>query len=171
MRHWTLSAAIGAAIVISSAGSPSPARGVASGIYEIDRERSDDVFQAIERAIAGLPNDKRPLARMRLRKSLASGGMRISIAGSRFAIAFPERAPIVVTIGGEPVKWTLVDVLVFYVSAKADGEAISLTFRGDDIKRVATYRGVGRDLVVDSTVTSLLVSTPIVYKQVFHRTN
>jgi hypothetical protein len=171
MRHRTLSAAIGAAILILSAGSASPAQGVVSGIYVMDRERSDNAFQAIESAIAALPNAQRPLARMRLRKSLASGEMRISIAGSRFAIAFPGRAPIAVMIGGEPVKWTLVDVLVFYVSAKADGDAISLTFRGDDIKMVATHRGVGQDLVVDKTVTSSLVPTPIVYKEIYNRAN
>jgi hypothetical protein len=171
MRHWTLSAAIGAAIVISSAGSPSPAQGVVSGIYEIDRERSEDAFQAIERAIAGLPNDKRPLARMRLRKSIAVSRMRFSIAGSRVGIAYDDKAPFAVEMGGEPIKWKLIEELVFDVSAKANGEAISLTFRGDDSERVMTYRSVGQDLVVDTTMTSPMLSTPIVYKQIFNRTN
>jgi hypothetical protein len=171
MRPWTLSAVIGAAILISSTGSASRAQGVVSGIYELDRERSDDAFQAIESAIAGLSNAKRPLARMRLRKSIAVHRMRISIAGSRVGIAYDAKAPFAVEIGGDPVKWKLIEVLVFDVSAKADGEAISLTFRGEDIERVATYRGVGQDLVVDATVTSSMLSEPIVYKQTFNRTN
>jgi hypothetical protein len=171
MRPWTLSAVIGAAILISSTGSASRAQGVVSGIYELDRERSDDAFQAIESAIAGLSNAKRPLARMRLRKSIAVHRMRISIAGSRVGIAYDAKAPFAVEIGGDPVKWKLIEVLVFDVSAKADGEAISLTFRGEDIERVATYRSVGQDLVVDTTVTSPMLSEPIVYKQTFNRTN
>ena len=171
MRHWTLSAAIGAAILISTAGSASQAQGVVSGNYVQDRERSDDAFQAIESAIAGVSNAKRPLARMTLRKSIAVNRMRISIAGSRVGIAYDDKAPIVVRIGGEPVKWKLIEVLVFDVSAKANGEAISLTFRGEDSERVTTYRVVGRDLVADTTMTSPLLSTPIVYKQIFNRTN
>jgi hypothetical protein len=171
MRHWTLSAAIGAAIVISSSGSASPAQGVVSGIYELDEERSDDAFQAIESAIAGLSNAKRPLARMRLRKSIAVHRMRISIAGSRVGISYDAKAPFSVEMGGDPVKWKLIEVLVFDVSAKANGEAISLTFRGDDSERVMTYRSVGQDLVVDTTMSSPLLSTPIVYKQIFNRTN
>ena len=94
MRHWTLSAAIGAAILISSSGSASPAQGVVSGSYVQDRERSDDAFQAIESAIAGLSNAERPLARMRLRKSIAVDRIRISIAGSRIGIACPPSAPM-----------------------------------------------------------------------------
>ncbi len=171
MRHWTLSAAIGAAILISSSGSASPAQGVVSGSYIQDRERSDDAFQVIESAIAGLSSAKRPLARMRLRKSIAVNRMRISIAGNRVGIAYDDKAPIVVWIGGDPVKWKLIEVLVFDVSAKADGEAISLTFRGDDSERITTYRSVGQDLVVDTTIVSPLLSTPIVYKQIFNRTN
>ena len=171
MRHWTLSAAIGAAILISSSGSASPAQGVVSGSYVLDEERSDDDFQAIESAIAGLSNAERPLARSRLRKSIAVNRIRISIAGSRVGIAYDNKAPIVVWIGEEPIKWKLIEVLVFDVSAKANGEAISLTFRGDDSERITTYRSVGQDLVADTTMISPWLSTPIVYKQIFNRTN
>jgi hypothetical protein len=171
MRHWTLSAAIGAAILISGSGSASPAQGVVSGNYVRDGERSDDAFQAIESAIAGLPSETRPLARMTLRKSIAVKRMRISIAGSRVGIAYDDKAPFAVWIGGEPVKWKLIEVLVFDVSAKANGEAISLTFRGDDSERITTYRSVGQDLVADTTIISPLLTTPIVYKQIFNRTN
>ena len=171
MRHWTLSAAIGAAILISSTGSASPAQRVVSGNYVLDRERSDDAFLAIESGIAGLSNAKRTHARTRLRKSIAVNRMRISITGSRVGITYDDKAPIVVWIGEDPVKWKLIEVLVFDVSAKANGEAISLTFRGDDSERITTYRSVGQDLVVDTTIISPLLSTPIVYKQIFNRTN
>ncbi|MBB5712797.1 hypothetical protein [Sphingomonas xinjiangensis] len=171
MRHWALSAAIGAAILISSSGSASPAQGVVSGSYVRDEDRSDDAFQAIENAISGVPSAKRPLARKRLSKSIAVYRMRISIAGSRVGIAYDDKAPFAVEIGGQSVKWKLIEVLVFDVSAKANGEAISLTFRSADSERVTTYRSVGQDLVADTTMTSPLLSTPIVYRQIFKRTN
>jgi hypothetical protein len=171
MRHWTLSAAIGAAIMISSSGSASPSHGVVSGIYDRDSERSDAAFQAIESAIAGLPNAKRPLARMRLRKSIAVSRIRISSSGDRLSIAYDAKTPIVVWIGGEPIKWKLVEELVFDVSAKANGEAISLTFRGNDSERTTVYRSVGQQLVEETIIISPLLSTPISYKLVYNRAN
>ncbi|RYD59754.1 MAG: hypothetical protein EOP60_01375 [Sphingomonadales bacterium] len=171
MRHWTLSAAIVAAIPIASPSAASPAQGVASGGYVLDRERSDDAFQAIESAIAGLSNAKRPLARMRLRKSIATDRIRISSSGDRVSIAYDAKTPIVVWIGGEPIRWKLVEELVFDVSAKADGEAISLTFRGDDSERTTVYRSVGQQLVEETTIISPLLSAPINYRLVYSRGN
>jgi hypothetical protein len=97
--------------------------------------------------------------------------MRISIAGSRVGITYDDKAPIIVWIGEDPVKWKLIETLVFDVSAKASGEAISLIFHGDDSDRITTYRSVAQDLLVDTTIISPLLSTPIVYKQIFNRTN
>jgi len=171
MRHWTLSAAIGAAILISGSSSASPAQRVFSGIYDRAPERSDAAFQAIESAIASLPNAKRPLARMRLRKSIAASRIRVSNSGSRFSIKYDDKTPIVVWIGGEPIKWKLVESLVFDVSAKANGEAISLTFRGDDGERTTVYRSVGQQLVEETTIISPLLSTPIGYKLLYNRAN
>ena len=168
MRHWTLSAAIGAAILISGSGSASPAQNVVSGSYILDRERSDDAFQAIESAIAGLSNAKRPLARMRLRKSIATDRIRISSAGGRVSIKYDAKTPVVVWIGGEAVKWKLVETLVFDVSAKANGEAISLTFHGDDSERTSVYRSVGKQLVEETSMNSPLLSTPIRYTLVYN---
>ena len=171
MRHWTLSAAIGAAVLISGSGSASPVHGVVSGIYVRDVQQRDDAFEAIESAIADVPDAKRPLARMRLRKSVAAARIRISSSGDRVSIAYDAKTPIVVWIGGEPIKWKLVESLVFDVSAKADGEAISLTFRGDDSERTLVYRSVGQQLVEETTIISPLLATPITYKLGYNRAN
>jgi hypothetical protein len=171
MRPWTFSAAIGAAILISSSGSASHAQAVVSGSYARASEGSDAAFQAIESAIAGVPDSKRPLARMRLRKSVATSRFRISSTGSRFSIKYDDKAPIVVWIGGDSIKWKLVESLVFDVSAKADGEAISLTFRGDDIERTTVYRSVGQHLEEDTAIISPILPTPIRYKVVYNRVN
>lgn len=169
MLHWALSAAAGVAILAS--GPASPPQGPVSGSYVQDRERSDDAFQAIESAIAGLSNARRPLARMRLRKSIATDRIRVSSSGNRFSIKYDAKTPIVVWIGGESIKWKLVEGLVFDVSAKANGEAISLTFRGDDSERTTEYRSVGQQLVEETTLISPLLSTPIAYKLVYNRAN
>lgn len=174
MRHWTLSAAIGAVILISSSGSASAAQGVVSGNYVQDRERSDDVFQAIESAIADLPSERRPLARMRLRKSTSATGagrIRISIWADRFSIKYDAHRLIAVVIGGEPIKWKLVEELVFDVWAKANGEAVSLTFRADDSERTIVYRNVGQQLVAETIIASPQFSTPMRYTLVYNRAN
>jgi hypothetical protein len=83
MRLWALSAAIGAAIMTSSSGSASPVQGVVSGIYVREMQQKDDAFEAIESAVAGLPDAKRPFLRSRLLKSVAAVRIRLSSSGNR----------------------------------------------------------------------------------------
>ena len=172
-RHWALSAAaIGAAILISSLGSASPTQGPVSGNYILDRERSDDVSQAIQSAVAGLSNDTRlPFAR-KLRKAAAPAyAIRISIAAGRVSIKNDAKPLIVVWTSGEPIKWKLEDGQVFDVSGKANGEAVSLTFHAADSDRTTVYRSDGQQLVTETVVISPLLSTPIRYKVVYNRAN
>lgn len=171
MRQRTLSAAIGAAILAASSVSAVPAQHVVSGSYIRDEERSDDAFQAIERAISSLSDAKRPSARMRLRKSIATHQLAISSSESRFSIKYDAKTPIVVWIGGESIKWKLAEGFVFDVWAKANGEAILLTFRGDDSERTTVYRGNGRQLMEETVITSPLLATPIRYNLVYNRAN
>ncbi|WP_277981967.1 hypothetical protein [Sphingomonas phyllosphaerae] len=170
MHQWIVSAAIGVAILSSGPAAASPVPGVASGIYEGDGP-SDHAFEAIDSATASLPDSMRPLARMRLRKSVAVSRIRISTAGNRIGIAYDAKAPITLWIGEEPVKWKLTDVLVFDVSAQRDGEALSIRFRGDDSDRTIIYRTVGRDLEEATTMIVPQISRPVVFKRVFHQAN
>ena len=167
MLHWVLSAATGTAIQLASPGSASPPQGLISGSYILDEERSDDVLQAIDSAVAGL--SRPPFAR-RLRKAAARPyAIRISFAAGRFSIHYDAKAPIVVWTGGEPIQWRLEDGQVFDVSATADGEAISLTFRAPDSERTTVYRSDGQQLVTETTIISPLLSTPIRYRVVYNR--
>jgi len=172
MRHWALSAAIGAAILISGSGSASPTQGLVSGSYILDRERSDDVFKAIESGVAGLPDVTRLPFASRLRKAAApANAIRISITAGRFSIKNDAKPLIVVWTSGEPIEWKLEDGQVFDVSAKADGEAVSLTFRAADSERTTVYRSVGQQLVAETTIISPLLPTPIRYKLVYNPAN
>ena len=76
---------------------------------------------------------------------------------------------IVVWTSGEPIEWTLEDGQVFDVSARANGEAISLTFRAPDSERTTVYRSEGQQLVTETTIISPLLSTPIRYRVVYNR--
>lgn len=170
MRHWALSAAIGAAILISSSGAASPTQGLVSGSYVLDPERSDDTVQAIESGLAGPSSAARlPFAR-RLRKAAAPAyALRISIAAGQFSIKRDAHPLIVLRIGGEPIQLWLESGQAFDVSAKANGEAISLTFRAADSERTTVFRSVGQQLVAETVIVSPLLSTPVRYKVVYNR--
>lgn len=170
MRHWALSAtATGAAILISSSGSASPVQGPVSGIYLLDREQSDDVHRAIARAVA-VPDVTRIAHRLR-KSNTPSLGIRLSRSAGRFSIKDDVNPLIVVWISGEPVKWKLGDGQVFDVSAKANGETVSLTFRAIDSERTTVYRSVGQQLVAETILVSPRLSTPLRYKLVYNRAN
>lgn len=168
MLYWAFSAATAAAILAS--GPASPVQGAVSGNYILDRERSDDVVQAITSAIAGLPGDTRlPFAR-KLRKAAAPAyAIRLSIAAGRVSIKNDAKPLIVVWTSGEPIVWKLEDGQVFDVSVKADGDAISLTFRAPDSERTTVYRSDGQQLVTETRIISPLLSAPIRYKVVYNR--
>jgi hypothetical protein len=172
MRHWALSAAIGAAVSISSSGSASPTQGLVSGSYVLDRARSDDVYHAIESGVAGPSSAARLSFARRLRKAAAPAyAIRISIAAGRFSINRDAHPLIVVPTSGEPTEMMLEGGQVFDVSAKANGEAVSLTFRAADSERTTVYRSVGQQLVAETIIISPLLSTPIRYKLVYDRAN
>jgi hypothetical protein len=87
------------------------------------------------------------------------------------SIVYDAKAPIVLWLGGEPVKWKLAEWFVYDVSAKADGDAISLTFRGSDGERTVVYHSVGRDQVEETSIVTPLLSAPITYRLVYKRAN
>ncbi len=171
MLHWALSVATGAAISISSQGSASAEQGLISGSYILDGERSDDVQQALNSAVDRMtPSITLPSFARRLRKAAAPAyAIRISLAAGRFAIKYDAKPQIVVWTSGEPIEWTLEDGQVFDVSARANGEAISLTFRAADSERTTVYCSDGQQLVTETTIISPLLSSPIRYRVVYNR--
>ena len=172
MLHWALSAATEAAILISSPSSATPPQQLISGSYILDPERSDNFFRMIESAVVGPPTDTRlPFVRTLRKAAAPAHAIRISITAGRFSIKNDAHPLIVVWTSGEPIEWTLPGVQVFDVSAKANGEAISLTFRAADSERTTVYRSDGQQLVTETTIVSPRLSTPIRYKVVYNRAN
>lgn len=167
MRYWALSAAIG--VAISTSGIASPAQGLISGVYVLDSGQSDDVLQAIESAVASLPN---ALARSNMIKAnLPSENIRIVYSAGRFSIKSDARPLLLVSLGGEPIEWKPWNGQVFDVSAKANGDAVSLTLSAPSGERTTVYRSFGQQLVAETTVISPGFDTPILYKVVYNRAN
>lgn len=166
MSHWALLAATEASIL--TAGSASPSQCVRWGIYVLDRGRSDDVQQAITSAVAGRPNTDHFARRLR-KANTASDEIRLSSSAGRFSIKYETRPLILVSTSGEPTQWKLNDGQVFNVSAKANGEVVSLTFRATDNERTSVYRIVGPQFVEETTIISPRLCTSIRYQLIYNQ--
>ena len=66
------------------------------------------------------------------------------------------------------MKLKINDRQVIDVSAKADGDAVLIKFRGTDNEKTTVYRNVGRQLVAETTITSPGLSAPISYRLVYN---
>lgn len=149
-------------------GSTSPQQCVRYGIYVLDRERSDDVQQAITSAVAGLPNTDQ-FSRRLLKANTATDIIRVSSSPGRFSIKYDTRPLILVSTSGEPTQWKLNDGQLFDVSAKANGEAVSLTIGTTDSERTTVYRIVGQQFVEETSIASPRLSTPIRYRLIYNQ--
>jgi hypothetical protein len=168
MLHWALSVAAGAAILTS--GSASPPQCVLSGHYVLDGGRSDDVEQLITSATARLFSTDNFSRRLRKANMAVDGSrIRVSSAPGRFSIKYETRPLILVATSGEPTQWKLNDGQVFNVSAKAIGEAVSMTFQTADSGRTTVYRVIGPQFVEDTTIVSPRLSKPLHYQLVYNQ--
>ena len=130
MLHWALSVATEELPSRSSSpGSASPEQGLISGSYILDEERSDDVQRALEtRCRRHVALHHPPFLRSQAAQAAgAPYAIGIPLAAGRFSIKFDAKPVIVAWTSGEPIQWTLKGGQVFDVSARANGEAISLT--------------------------------------------
>lgn len=167
MIYWALSAATGAAILAS--GSASPPQCVISGSYVLDGGRSENVEQEIASATAGLPNTDYFSRRLR-KANMAIDGIQIRISSplGGFSIKYETRPLILVSTSGELTQWKLNDGQVFDVSAKANGEAVLMTFRSADNERTTMYRVVRPYFVEKTTITSPRLPKPLHYRLTYN---
>lgn len=151
-----------------TSGSASPPQCVRYGSYVLDRDRSDNVQREITRAVAGLPNTDHFSRRLR-KANTATDFIRVSSSPGRFSIKYDTRPVILVSTSGEPIEWKLNDGQLFTVSAKANGEAVSLTFGATDSERTTVYRNVGQHFVEETTIISPRLFTPIRYQLIYNQ--
>ena len=159
-----------AAVLPASAGAQQTAG--LRGTFTYNAQASDNVNQAIERAVARMNFVTRPIARGRLRKTNAPY-QRIAIAFTpqQVTVTTDERAPIVTPANGTPIKWTREDGEVLDVSTEWENGALEQTFKAEDGQRVNTYTvsADGNTLTMNVTITSPRLAAPLTYKLVYNR--
>ena len=142
------------------------------GSFRYNAGASDDVDQAINRAIAPLNTLVRQVARPRLR-SVTRPAERIAIASTSDAlrIVWDPCAPIVVTGNGASVDWKGEDGQSIKVGAEFANDRLSLVFRAQDGQRSDLYSlsPSGDALTVNVTVASDRLPKPLIYKLVYRR--
>jgi hypothetical protein len=143
-----------------------------SGTFTLAQERSDDVEQAVNRAVSGMNAITRPIARGRLsRTNVPYRRVVISPTPTAVSITTDTRAPIVTPADGGAIKWTREDGEVFDVSTVWENGSLKQTFAAEDGRRVNAYTlsPDGQTLSLQVTVTSNRLRQPLTYQLVFQR--
>lgn len=142
------------------------------GTFTYDAAASDNINQAIERAVARMNFVTRPIARGRLRRTNeAYERIRISYTPAQVSVVTDARAPIVTPASGSAIRWTREDGEVLDVSTTWESGALTQTFKAEDGQRVNRY-SVGPDgsvLTMQVTITSPRLAAPLVYNLRYRR--
>ncbi len=143
------------------------------GNFTLDTAASDDVNQAIDRAVGRMNAMKKPIARSRLKKTNQPyQQVMIAQTSSEVTITADNRTPVVTPLSGTSIKWMREDGEVFDVSTQWKDDELEQTFKAKDGQRVNTFTlsPDGNVLTMDVTVTSPRLSRPLFYKLVFRKT-
>ena len=149
-------------------GSPS-----IQGTFTLDPSASEDVNQAIDRAVGRMNMVKKPIARSRLKKTNEPyQQLTLAQTGSEVTITADDRKPVVTPLSGTSIKWTREDGEIFDVSTQWKGDKLEQTFKAEDGQRVNTFTlsPDGNVLTMDVTVSSPRLSRPLFYELVFRKT-
>lgn len=141
------------------------------GRYQFVAAESDDVDRAIDAAVSSMNFVMKPIAHGRLAKTNVPYQKVTIAAGDEVSIKTDARAPIVTSPNGKPEKWKREDGLLYDVSTKLAGNAITQTFEAEDGKRVNHWSlsPDGKTLTCHVTVTSPKLPKALTYKLVYRR--
>ena len=143
-----------------------------AGTYQLDRQASDDIDQAIEKAIAKSNFIVRTIARGRLRETNPRvQHLIIGFPGARVSVANDGHPAMVVPLGGTSVKWTRDDGETFDVRATLQNGILTTSYVADDGTRTNTYTPTedGKGMIMHVTVFSSHLSQPLQYRLAFVR--
>ncbi len=142
------------------------------GTFTLDPSASEDVNQAIDRAVGRMNVMKKPIARSRLKKTNQPyQQLMIAQTRSEVTITADNRKPVVTPLGGTPIKWMREDGEIFDVSTRWEDDKLEQTFKAEDGQRVNTFTlsPDGNVLTMDVRVTSPRLSRPLFYTLVFRK--
>ena len=175
MRFALSSIALVAAAILAAPVGLAPAQAQSAqlqGTFVYDAAASDNINQAIDRAVARMNFVTRPIARGRLRKTNeAYRQIRISYTPAQVSVVTDSRDAIVSPANGTPIRWTREDGEVLDVSTAWDGGALTHTFKAEDGQRVNRYSvsADGSVMTMQVTITSPRLAAPLVYSLRYRR--
>ena len=139
------------------------------GTYKYTPEQSNDVSQAIEKAVEKMNFIKRPIARGRLtRTNTPYQRIRIELSASEAVIMYDDQAPVRMPMSGAPIKWKRADGEVFDVSASIEGAKLRQTYKAEDGMRVNSFfKDSAGSLRMEVEVTSPQLPQPVKYELVY----
>ena len=144
-----------------------------SGTYNFVPAQSNDVSQAIDRAVEKMNFIKRPIARSRLAKTNTPyQRIRIELGAGEAEITYDAHKPIRMPLNGQPIKWTRDDGEVFDVSAMVDGGKLLQTYKAQDGVRVNSFHvDASGSLHLQVAVSSPQLPQPVRYELVYRPTS
>ena len=170
--HWNAIGSL-ALCLICMAAVPAAAQGPSlPGTYTYLEAESDAVRPAIEQAVARMNFITRPIARGRLvRTNVPYQTITIRREGDQVTVITDDRAPIVATADGNPMKWTREDGEVLDLTTQWVDERLEQTFVAEDGQRknVFSLGPDGDTLEMQVTVTSPRLSAPLTYTLRYRR--
>ena len=150
------------------------------GNWTINRQQSDNLETAINRAVARMNVVVRQIARPRLRSTnTAYPNITMSYDQSSVRVDMAGRPSVSSPANGQPVLWhrqtggTCREMKgdCVRVSAEREGGNLKHTFQAEDGRRVNVYSvgADGKTMTMNVTVTSPRLPQPLTYKLVYNR--
>lgn len=142
-----------------------------AGTFTLNRQKSDNVNQAVDQAVNRVNAILRPIARGRLR-STNQPYQRVVVAqqGTQLSIITDRRAAILTPAAGTPVRWRREDGETLNVSTRWNGQSLVQTFAAEDGQRVNTYTmNPDGTMTIAVTVTSGRLPRPLTYRLVYDK--
>jgi hypothetical protein len=142
------------------------------GTWTLNRQASDDVTAAINRAVQRMNFITRPIARGRLTRTNAPyQRVQVDYNQEHVTLRFDERAPMTTPSNGTPIQWRREDGEMFALSTEWENGRLEQTFKADDGQRVNVFSVSedGRTLSMEVTVSSPRLPAPVRYKLVYNR--
>lgn len=143
-----------------------------AGTFHLVAEQSDDIDQAIDRAIAPMNLLIRPFARSRLEKiNRPYQRLMIGATANDIVVVADPRTPIQTPLNGAPIKWQREDGEPFNVSGAWDGTVFEQTFVSGTGRRVNRYSVStdGQTLTLHVVITGGGLPGAMTYQLVYRR--
>lgn len=169
-----------AALLPSAVAAQATAAATLRGNWSINRQQSDNLENAINRAVARMNVVVRQIARPRLRNTnTAYPSITMSYDQSSVRVDMAGRPSVSSPANGQPVLWqratggTCREMKgdCVRVSAEWEGGNLKHTFQAEDGRRVNVYSvsADGKTMTMNVTVTSPRLPQPLTYKLVYNR--